>query len=487
MDDTALCELSASAAVALMTSGELSAETYATALLARCGQGAHLNSFINFDAEQVLAQARAADARRAAGKPIGLLHGLPMPVKDSVNTADYPTTGGTNALRNFRPSSDASCVALLRQAGAIVLGKTNLHELSFGWTSTNAAFGAVRNPHDPTRIPGGSSGGTAAAVAAGMAPLGVAEDTAGSIRVPAALCGLFGFRPTTGRYPNAGVVPMTALFDQVGPHARCIDDILLFDAVMTGEPASVAPVPLAGLRLGLDRDFFFSGLDPDVAQAAADIIAVLEAAGVVMVDVHLPDLQALVDAASVPIIFHDFLPSLTAYLAAHNALLSLAELSAQVASPDVQAAVGLCTPISATPDAAYVAARDHHRRTLQQVMSACFADHDIAALLFPTTLVPATPIGDDRTVRINGVDVPFANAIGRNILPGSTAGLPGLVMPCGLGRSSGLPMSIELDGPAGSDRALLAVGMAIATLLPPMPAPLLKAGLSVSGASLAGT
>ena len=480
MDDTVLCELSASAAVARMASGELSAETYATALLARCGQGAHLNAFINLDAEQVLAQARSADAHRAAGKPLGPLHGLPVPVKDSINTADYPTTGGTNALRGFRPAADAAAVSLLRQAGAIVLGKTNLHELSFGWTSSNAAFGAVRNPHDPSRIPGGSSGGTAAAVAAGMAPLGVAEDTAGSIRVPAALCGLFGFRPTTGRYPNAGVVPMTALFDQVGPHARCMDDILLFDAVMTGEPAFAAPVPLAGLRLGLDRAFFFSGLDPEVAEAVSGIVAVLEAAGVVIVDVHLPHLQALVDAASVPIIFHDFLPSLSAYLAAHDAPVSLTELASQVASPDVQAALSLCTPISAMPDPTYVTARDHHRRTLQQLLAGCFADHGIAALLFPTTLVPATPIGSDRTVRINGVEVPFATAIGRNIFPGSTAGLPGLVMPCGLGQTSGLPISIELDGPAGSDRALIAIGMAIAALLPPMPVP------AVTAASLAG-
>jgi mandelamide amidase len=272
---------------------------------------------------------------------------------------------------------------------------------------------------------------------------------------------------------------MTALFDQVGPHARCMDDILLFDAVMTGEPAFAAPIPLAGLRLGLDRAFFFSSLDPEVAEAVAGIVAVLEAAGVVIVDVHLPHLQALVDAASVPIIFHDFLPSLSAYLAAHDAPVSLTELASQVASPDVQAALSLCTPIRAMPDPTYVTARDHHRRTLQELMAGCFADHGIAALLFPTTLVPATPIGSDRVVRIKGVEVPFATAIGRNILPGSTAGLPGLVMPCGLGQTSGLPISIELDGPAGSDRALLAIGMAIAALLPPMPAP------AVTAASLA--
>lgn len=473
MDDTALCELSASAAVALMASGELTAEAYATALLARCGQGAHLNAFISLDESQVLEQARAADAYRAAGKPLGLLHGLPVPVKDSVNTADHPTTGGTNALRQFRPATDAACVTLLRAAGAIVLGKTNLHELSFGWTSTNAAYGAVRNPHDPSRIPGGSSGGTAAAVAAGMAPLGVAEDTGGSIRVPAALCGLFGFRPTTGRYPSTGVVPMTALFDQIGPHARCMDDILLFDAVMTGEPASIAPEPLAGLRIGLCRDFHFAGLDPDLAAAVEDAIALLQAAGVVMVDVELPGLAALTDAACMPILFHDTLPSLAAYLATHNAPAGLAEVQAQVASPDVQAALSLCAQYNAGPDTGYVAARDVHRPALQRLLAACFAEHDIAALLFPTTLVPATPIGADHGVTINGAEIPFATAIGRNILPGSTAGLPGLVMPCG--RARGLPVSIELDGPAGSDRRLLAIGTAMAALLP-----------AVTTASLAG-
>ncbi|WP_017669089.1 amidase family protein [Sandarakinorhabdus sp. AAP62] len=474
MDDTALCELSASAAVALMASGELTAEDYATALLARCGQGAHLNAFISLDVSQVLEQARAADAHRAAGRPLGLLHGLPVPVKDSVNTRDYPTTGGTNALREFRPATDAACVALLREAGAIVLGKTNLHELSFGWTSTNTAFGAVRNPHDPTRIPGGSSGGTAAAVAAGMAPLGVAEDTGGSIRVPAALCGLFGFRPTTGRYPSTGVVPMTALFDQVGPHARCMDDIMLFDAVMTGDASSIAPALLAGLRIGLCRDFHFAGLDAGVAAAVEDAIARLQAAGVVMVDVELPGLAALTDAACMPILFHDTLPSLADYLAMHDAPVSLAEVQAQVASPDVQAALSLCAQFNDGPDTGYVTARDMHRPALQRLLAACFVEHDIAALLFPTTMVTATPIGSDSMVTINGVDVPFATAIGRNILPGSTAGLPGLVMPCG--RTGGLPVSIELDGPAGSDRQLLAIGMAVAALFP-----------TVTAASLAGS
>ena len=470
MDNAALCQLSASEAVALMSKGELSAEVFAMALLERCDQGAHLNAFISIDHDFVLAQARAADAERAAGRPLGLLHGLPIPVKDSVNTSEYPTTGGTNALRDFRPGIDAAVVARLRQAGAIVMGKTNLHELSFGWTSSNAAFGAVRNPHDPSRIPGGSSGGTAAAVAAGMAPMGVAEDTAGSIRVPAALCGVFGFRPTTGRYPNAGVAPMTSLFDQVGPHARCMADIALFDAVITGDERPIVPAALAGMRIGIDRTFFCSGLDAEVEEAFAAAVASLKSAGVVFIDIHLSELQALLDLTSVPIIFHDFLPSLAAYLTEHHAPADLDALREAVESPDVAVALSLCSPIGAQgSDAAYIEARDHHRPALQQLFAECFATHGIAAMMFPTTLTAAPMIGSDHILRVSGKDVPFSTAIGRNIMSGSTAGLPGLVMPCGTGRSTCLPLSIELDGPAGSDRALLGIGMAIAAVLPPIP------------------
>src|SRR5881396_2228531 len=183
---TDLLELSATEAVAMLRRGDVKAEDYAAALLARCDAGKQLNAFISIAPDQVKEAARAADRRRAAGAFLGPLHGLPIPIKDSVNTRDYPTTSGTAALRSFRPKDDAPVVRALRDAGGIVLGKTNLHELSFGWTSTNLSFGAVKNPYDPTRIPGGSSGGTAVAVATRMAPLGVAEDTAGSIRVPAA-------------------------------------------------------------------------------------------------------------------------------------------------------------------------------------------------------------------------------------------------------------------------------------------------------------
>ena len=239
-----LTELGAVEAVALLSRGELSAVEYARALLNQCEAGRSLNAFITLRPEQVLAAARECDRRRQAGEQLGPLHGLPIPIKDSVNTAELPTTAGTPALRQFQPREDAPLVRALRQAGAIVLGKTNLHELSYGYTSNNHAYGAIHNPYDPSRIPGGSSGGTGAAIASRMAPLGVAEDTEGSIRVPAALCGIAGFRPTTGRYPTHGCVTISPLFDQVGPHARAVADRLLFDSAVTGSSAS-APSPVS--------------------------------------------------------------------------------------------------------------------------------------------------------------------------------------------------------------------------------------------------
>ncbi len=187
MNASELIELTATAAVRALRQGDIKAEDYASALLARCEAAKSLNAFITLEPTRVLEAARAADRLRESGAPLSPLHGLPIPIKDSVNTRDFPTTGGTKALRSFRPREDAPLVRKLVDAGGIVMGKTNIHELSFGWTSNNLEFGAVKNPYDPTRIPGGSSGGTAAAVAARMAPLGVAEDTEGSIRVPAAI------------------------------------------------------------------------------------------------------------------------------------------------------------------------------------------------------------------------------------------------------------------------------------------------------------
>ncbi len=474
MDNAAMIELSASAAVAAMQSGEISALDYAEALLARCAACTALNAFITLDPEAVRAAARAADAHRAAGGVLGPLHGLPIPVKDSVNTAGIETTAGTKALRGWIPARDATTIARLKAAGAIVLGKTNIHELSFGWTSSNLEFGAVRNPYDLSRIPGGSSGGTAAAVAARMAPLGVAEDTQGSIRVPAALCGIAGFRPTTGRYPTDGTAPITPLFDQIGPHARSVPDLALFDAVVSGEAAPIEPATLFGLRIGIDRDFFFAGIDAEVAALTEKALARLAAAGAVIVEASVPGLDGIVPVA-MAIQVHDVVPALERYLSDSGAPVDFETMFAGVSADvaDVFTQMALRGAPSAIAEDAYAVASNVTRPALQQVVAAWFADNRIDAMLLPVTMVPATPVGEQGDIDIGGNAVPFVTAIARNISPASTLGLPALVLPCGL-TASGLPVAVELDGPVGGDRRLLAIGLAVEALLGPLPAPMLR-------------
>jgi Asp-tRNA(Asn)/Glu-tRNA(Gln) amidotransferase A subunit family amidase len=470
--DADLCNLSAVEAVAHMSQGALTSERYAQALLARCQSAHALNAFITLDPARVLEAARARDHERHAGAKSGPLFGLPIPVKDSVNTRDYPTTGGTPALRHFRPSQDAPVVAALRGAGALVLGKTNLHELSYGWTSNNLAFGPVRNPYDQSRIPGGSSGGTAAAIAARLAPLGIAEDTEGSIRVPAALCGIAGFRPTTGRYSTRGCVPISPLFDQVGPHARSVADLALFDSVVANDWQRLQAAPLKGLRLGIVRDYWFTDLDPEVERQTELALARLKEAGALIVETQLPGLASLIDLTTDAVQNHDVRIALPAYLKEYGAGVDFDTLVAQ-ASPDIQRVFRsdvLPGGANFVTEPKYAAARDQYLPALRRLYRDYFARTGVAAMVFPTTLVPAPRIGEETTVDVGGRPLPFDTAVARNIAPGSTAGVPGLVLPVGLTRA-GLPVSIEFDAPAGADRALLALGLSAERALGTPPAP----------------
>jgi Asp-tRNA(Asn)/Glu-tRNA(Gln) amidotransferase A subunit family amidase len=470
--DADLCNLSAVEAVAHMSQGSLTSERYAQALLTRCQSAHGLNAFITLEPARVLEAARARDLELHAGTKPGPLFGLPIPVKDSVNTRDYPTTAGTPALRHFRPMEDAPVVAALRAAGAVVLGKTNLHELSFGWTSNNLAFGAVRNPYDLSRIPGGSSGGTAAAIAARLAPLGVAEDTEGSIRVPAAFCGIAGFRPTTGRYSTRGCVPISPLFDQVGPHARSVADLALFDSVAAHDGHRLEATPLKGLRLGVVRDYWFADLDPEVERLTELALARLRDAGVQIVETTLPGLASLIDLTTNPVQNHDVRVALARYLKEYGAGIDLETLVEQ-ASPDIQQVFRsdvLPGGANFVTESAYAAARDQYLPAFRRLCQDYFSRTHVAAMVFPTTLVPAPAIGEETTVDVRGRPLPFETVVARNIAPGSTAGLPGLVLPVGL-THGGLPVAIEFDAPGGTDRALLALGAGLERVLGKLPPP----------------
>jgi mandelamide amidase len=466
MDLTALtiCE-----AAAALQRGDVTATAYADALLARAALGSRLNAFIHHDPAQVRAAAQAADQRRASGAALGALHGVPLALKDNLDTAGVITTAGTPALRTNRPARYAPVVQRLLDAGAIVLGKASLHELAYGITNNNAGFGAVRNPYDDTRIPGGSSGGVGAAVGARMAPGGIGSDTGGSVRIPAALCGIVGFRPTTGRWSTAGVVPISHTRDTPGPMARRVADCVLLDGVVTGSRAAPA-VHLQGLRLGVPRQLFWEGLDAETGRLLLQALDTLARAGAVLVEGDIPDVGRLDNEAGFPIALYETVEDLDRYLAGHGSALKYRELVAQCGSPDVAGLLQSLAGEGAVPAAAYRHALDVLRPQLQAAYRDHFRRHDIAAVVFPTTPLPAAPIGDDETVELNGERVPTFPTFIRNTSPGSVAGIPGISLPAAL-TAAGLPLGLELDGPEGSDATLLAIAAAVEAVLPPLPAP----------------
>ena len=470
-----LLDLTAAEAVRRMRFGDLSAETYAQALLERAAALSSLNALTNQDASQVLEDARAADRRRRRSPPheLGALHGLPVLLKDNIDTRKLPTTGASAGLKSNRPVFDAPVAAALFDAGAILFAKANMHELAFGITSNNPTYGPVRNPYDPTKIPGGSSGGNAVAAAVRMVPAGLGTDTGGSTRIPPSLCGVCGFRPTVGRYPQADLIPISRTRDTAGPIARSVADLALLDGVIAGTPTEVEPARLEGLRLGVPRGYFYENLDTAIVPVVEAALGHLRDAGAVLVVADIPDLQPLNDAVGFPLALYEVMRDLPNYLADVGAGVTLPELAAQMLSPDVSGLFGaLLAGFSppGIPEAVYLDAVNSHRFTLQAAYRRYFRSHDVEAIVFPTTPLPARPIGDDVTVELNGARVPTFTTYIRNTDPGSNAGIPGLSLPAGL-TAAGLPIGIELDGPAHGDRRLLAIALAAESVLPRIPAP----------------
>jgi indoleacetamide hydrolase len=330
-----ISELGVREAADAIRTGGLTAETLADTLLARCATATSLNAFITLAPDDVRAAARRADEHRRRGGRLGPLHGVPLALKDNIDTADFPTTAGTPGLARHRPARNAPVVQRLLDAGALVLGKANLQELAYGPTTNNAAFGPTRNPYDRMRIPGGSSGGTGAAVAARLVPAGLGTDTAGSVRVPGALCGITTFRPSTLRWPQAGIVPISHTRDTAGPMTRSVADCVLLDGIVTGSATEVAPADLEGLRLGVPRGHFWENLDAELGEILEGALGRLRDAGVVLVEGDVAGVATLDAAAGFPIALYEFVADLERYLAEHATGLDFASLAAQVKSPAV--------------------------------------------------------------------------------------------------------------------------------------------------------
>ncbi|MFT7593374.1 MAG: Asp-tRNA(Asn)/Glu-tRNA(Gln) amidotransferase A subunit family amidase [Paracoccaceae bacterium] len=449
-----LQKLDAVGAIAAIKSGRVTAAGYAEALSDRAAAHADLNALQSFDADYLV---RAA-AQAFQDHPDAAMAGLPVVAKDNINTTTYPTSGGTTALLGHTPATDAGVVTTITAAGGFIGAKSAMHELAFGITSNNAVTGAVINPADPAMIPGGSSGGTAAAVAAGIFPAGLGTDTGGSCRIPAALCGIIGFRPTTGRYDGNGIVPISHTRDTAGPMARTVRDIALFDAVLAGDTSPLAEVDLHGVTLGVPRQMFFENLDPVVERAVETQLDVLAKAGATLVEISLEPIWPHNEAFGFPVVFYEVMRDLPAYLARHAPGVSFDALIKGIASPDVAGAFGSQLGDDAMPEAAYRAAMDEHRPIMRQIYRQAFEAHGLDAIVFPTTPLPARPIGDDETVLLNGAQLPTFPTYIRNTDLGSNIGAPGITLPCP--GASDLPVGIEFDALPGHDRALLGLAKA---------------------------
>lgn len=445
--------------------GSVRAADLAEQWIERTESAQALNCYVEFDADRFRQQAQAADAQRAAGQRLPLL-GIPVALKDNIEAAGFQCGNGTRALHGLHAKRDAELVRRLRAAGAIIPGKVGMHELAFGATTNNAVTGAVHNPWDPTRIAGGSSGGSGAVVAARLVPAAIGTDTGGSVRVPAALCGVAGLRPTVGRVSQQGIAPIAATRDTAGPLARSVADLILLDSVLAGDDAPAPAVALQGLTLGLPQEYFWDDIAPDVRRTTEAALDTLRTAGVRFVPVSLPGLAQLNSEVSFVVALYEFVRDMTRYLHESGHGIGFDQLVAAIGSPDVQALARPLIEGGAIPEPAYRQALETRQR-LQAVYRDAFAASGAAALVFPTTPRTASRLGEDQTVDLNGHASPTFATFIRNTDPGSNAAIPGLSLPIGL--SDGLPVGLALDGPAGSDRRLLAIGAAIEAALPPMP------------------
>lgn len=473
-----LSGLSASDVVTLIASGKLSAQAYMEHARERAAAQSALNCFIAEDWSAAIDAAKRVDRRKQAGASLAPLEGLPISVKDNINVSGWGTSGGTRALKAFRPQEGESpLVTRLRAAGAIVVAKTNMHELAFGITNVNSdPFpGTARNPYDPSKITGGSSGGAAASVAGGIVPCALGTDTSGSIRIPASLCGVVGFRPTVGngasnrRYDSTGILPISPTKDTAGLMAGCVADVVLLDAVLTGSEPSARPA-LRGVRLAVPP-CLWADLDDGVRSTMEAARRKLSEAGVVFVDADMPQLFELNEQVSAALALHEPIAAVPRYLMESGAEgITLASIAAQIANPDVAGAWKAV--LSDAFGSVYPDVMAIHRPRLQAYYRDYFVQHRVDAILFPATPVPAISIASAQTsqdLSINGAKpVPIFNTYVRHTDPGASAGLPGLVLPAGR-TAEGLPVGLELDGIYGDDARLLALGEAIESLLGRLP------------------
>jgi len=400
-----------------------------------------LNAFITVFESHAMAQARILDEELRQGHSRGPLHGRAISLKDLIDVEGVATTAASRTRLGEIARTDATVVSRLRDAGAIIIGKCNLHECALGTTSDESAFGPARNPRDTSRSPGGSSGGSAAAVAAGLGSGSIGSDTGGSIRIPAAACGVVGLKPTFGEIPTTGVFPLSASLDHVGPLARTVGDAWILHGVLkgTGE-APTSPPPMSRLRLATLGGYFVEFLDAEVRREFVGAIAKLKDAGAAVHDVHLPGTSAIATTYQ-----NIALPE--AY--AHHAK------TLESRGHDYSKGVRDRLEMGGRIPAADYAEAQRVRATLRAAVDAALEHCD--ALVLPTLPMPAPTIGAD-TVDIDGVERPLRPLMLRLTQLFNLTGHPAISLPCGE-TSAGLPCGLQLVGRRQETAALLAVAL----------------------------
>ena len=398
-----------------------------------------LNCFITLTEDEALAAAKQAEGELAAGQVRGPLHGIPFSLKDLYATRGIRTTAGAKVLSDWVPDFDSTPAARLKEAGGVLIGKCNTSEFAAGPDNKNVHYGPARNPWDPTRIPGGSSGGSGAAVASGLSAYSMGSDTGGSVRIPAAVCGVVGLKPTYGRASKFGVTTLSWSLDTVGPLARSVEDCaLVLEAIAGHDPrdpsTSRRPVEryaeqldgsVRGLRVGVPREHYWDPIDSEVGASVRTAIARLGELGAEVVEVSLPWVE------------HAFAPAnLISWVEASSYHARWQDGWATAYGPEIQQRVVIGRAIASTD---YVLAQ-RIRRALIARTRQLFEGIDLLAT--PTSPAPAPPIADD-TVRVGSAVEPVRSAMGRLCRLGSFTGFPAVAVPCGF-TGDGLPISLHL-------------------------------------------
>jgi aspartyl-tRNA(Asn)/glutamyl-tRNA(Gln) amidotransferase subunit A len=431
-----------------------------------------INSYITVAVDSAMKQAEELDKLAKENKFKGPLHGLPMALKDNLDTKEIRTTGGTKILASWVPPADAYVVQKLKQAGAIILGKLNMHEFALGTTNNNPHYGPARNPYDLSRIPGGSSGGSGAATAAALCAAALGTDTGGSVRMPAALCGIVGLKPTLGRVGRGGSIPLSFTRDVVGPMTRTVTDAAMVLEVIAGKDprdseSTAHPVPcytallkggLKGKRFGVPKRFISEIIHPDTQKVMNDSVRVIQDMGGVSKEIEI-DHMDLAYAADFNIVMAEAVYLIENYLKAFDPQATIDKYLDQM-GPDVRRMLGRQKGTSQSkPILGYEYVKTLREECVKVISGFKEAMSDVDGLLLPTTPLPASKIGEDVETDLIGEKIRIFPTFIRNCMPVSVAGYPAISVPAGYSQT-GLPIGLEIVARPWEEDKLLSMAYA---------------------------